>query len=84
MSKPKLCKGECVSAVRTVLDSAGIQYRTEKRKHQKFYIQWGNREHVYTVGTTTGSSNRALENTKAGIKRLLRNIGALDPKINRG
>jgi len=66
------------------LVAAGASYRVVVNKHIKFYVLHGGREHLYVCGGATGAGNRAVANTRAGIRRLLRQLGLIDCKPSRG
>lgn len=70
----------CLEAVERELVAAGASYRVVINKHAKVWVLHGGREHLYLCGLTTGHHNRAVENSRAGIRRLLRQLGLLAPK----
>lgn len=74
----------CPGIVEEELEAAGASYRLVINKHYKFYILHEGREHPYFCGGTTGSGNRAQANTRAGIRRLLKQLGLLVKSAERG
>lgn len=69
---------QCLEAVERELVAAGVSYRVVIGKHAKIWVFKDGKEHLYCCGLTTGHNNRAIENSKAGIRRLLRQLGLID------
>ena len=72
-------KRDCVSVVEEELVAAGASYRLVINKHYKFWVLSGGREHLYVCSGTAGAQCRAEKNTRAGIRRLLRQLGLIAP-----
>jgi hypothetical protein len=75
---------DCVDILKKELEAVGASYRIEVKKHAKVWINHNGKDHLYCCGITTGATNRSMENTRAGIRRLLRQLGLLASKQNRG
>lgn len=75
---------DCIAVIEKELIAAGAQYRIEVKKHAKVWVSHGGKDHLYCCGITTGATNRSMENTRAGIRRLLRQLGLIASKSNRG
>ncbi len=73
---------DCVFVVEQELKQAGAKYRLVKKEHAKFYVECGGREWPYFCGGTTGTHNRSIENSRAGIRRLLKQLGLIASKQN--
>lgn len=69
-----------IDAVEEELRAAGVTYRKVTRKHVKVWIQAEGKEHVYVCSQNGRGHHRAIENSRAGIRRLLRQLGLLDLK----
>lgn len=69
-----------IDAVEEELRAAGVTYRTVTRKHVKVWVSAGGREHLYVCSQNGEGRHRAIENSRAGIRRLLRQLGLLDSK----
>lgn len=74
----------CPGIVEEELEAAGASYRLVINKHYKFWVLHQGREYLYVYGGTTGTGNRAQANARAGIRRLLRQLGMLDKQADRG
>lgn len=60
------------------LQGAKATWRLVMNKHAKFYIIMPDgSEHLYCCGLTVNGGKRSVENTRAGIRRLLRQLGLL-------
>ena len=74
----------CPGIVEEELEAAGASYRVVVNKHYKFWVLHGGREHLFVCGGTTSGGRRAQENTRAGIRRLLRQLGIIAGRGGRG
>ena len=70
-------KWPCLEAVTDELDAAGLSYRVEHGKHAKVRVETPLGQRTIVVGMTTGTFNRSIQNARAGVKRLLRELDAL-------
>lgn len=71
-------KDSPLSLVREELEAAGVPYRVVKARHAKVWFEVGGREHCYVCTVNGKGRNRSRRNTRAGIRRLLRQLGAVD------
>lgn len=74
----------CPGIVEEELIAAGASYRVVINKHYKFWVLHNGREHLYVCGGKTGTGNRAQANARAGIRRLLKQLGLLEKRAERG
>lgn len=74
----------CPGIVEEELERAGASYRVVVNKHYKFWVLHGGREHLFVCGGTMSGGRRAQENTRAGIRRLLRQLGIIAGRGERG
>lgn len=82
---PRRSRWPCVAAVEAELDRLGLPYRVEVGRHVKFYVRDpSGAEHHYSVGKTTSTTNRGEENSRAGIRRLVKQLGLVAPEGARG
>lgn len=72
-------KDSPMEAVCRELEAAGIPYRVVCQRHAKIWFTVGGREHCYVTTVNGKKANRAWRNCRADIRRLLRQLGALDP-----
>ena len=77
-------KRGCVSVVEDELVAAGASYRLVINKHYKFWVLVDGREHLYVCSQNGQGRHRAIENSRAGIRRLLKQLGLLAVKGDRG
>lgn len=73
-----------LSVVLEELDDLRLPYRLIRNKHVKVWITVGEREHLFVCSQNGRGHHRAIENSRAQLRRLLRQLGALDGKANRG
>lgn len=66
------------------LTNAGIKFRVVRKRHAKVWFMWDGKPQCYVCTVNRKQANRARRNTRAGIRRLLRQLGALDEKGKRG
>ena len=66
------------------LDALGIAYTLDEGKHVKVRFCWAGHRMTYTCTRNPNPGKRAQENSRAGIRRLLKQCGALDPGGTRG
>lgn len=71
-------KDSPLEVVRQELDAAGVPHRVVKRRHAKVWFTVNGAEHCYVCTVNGKGANRARRNTRAGIRRLLRQLGVLD------
>lgn len=60
--------------------ATGASYRLVKNKHVKVWVLAGGKEHLYICSQNGQGRHRAIENSRAGIRRLLKQLGLLAPK----
>ena len=77
-------KRGCVSVVEEELVAAGASYRLVINKHYKFWVLVEGKEHLYVCSGTAGANGRSMKNTRAGIRRLLKQLGLIAVKCKRG
>ena len=77
-------KRGCVSVVEEELVAAGASYRLVINKHYKFWVLSEGREHLYVCSGTARANGRSMKNTRAGIRRLLKQLGLIAVKCERG
>lgn len=61
------------------LEEAGVPYRVVCRRHAKVWFTVDGRDHCYVTTVNGKKANRARRNCQADIRRLLRQLGVLDP-----
>ncbi len=71
-------KDSPLAVVRRELDAAGVPYRVVKKRHAKVRFTVDGTEHCYVCTVNGKQVNRSRRNSRAGIRRLLRQLGALD------
>ena len=69
-----------LDVVEEELIAAGANYRLVKNKHVKVWVLADGREHLYVCSQNGQGRHRAIENSRAGIRRLLKQLGPLAPK----
>lgn len=75
-----MAKDTCITAVASELKSAGVAYDLETGKnHPKFRFEHGGRRYTFVV-PGSASDHRSILNCRAGIRRLLRELGILASK----
>ena len=72
-------KRGCLGIVEEELNAAGASYRLVINKHYKFWVLHEGREHLYVCSGTAGAEGRSEKNTRAGIRRLLKQLGLIAP-----
>lgn len=77
-------KDSPLSIVVEELRAAGIEPRVDCKRHAKVWFTVDGRDHCYVTTVNGGGANRARRNTRAGIRRLLRQLGVLDGEDPRG
>lgn len=77
-------KDSALAVVQEELDAAGVPYRLERARHVKVWFTVAGKEHCYVCSANPVCHNRAQRNTRAGIRRMLRQLGALAPDPKRG
>lgn len=70
-------RSETITVVKRELQAVGLEAVVEGRKHAKIRFYWRRQRYTYVVPRTTSDGGRAVKNCRAGIRRLLRQIGAL-------
>ena len=74
----------CPDTVEEELVAAGASYRLVISKHYKFWVLVDGREHLYVCSGTAGNNGRSQKNTRAGIRRLLKQLGLIAAGPERG
>lgn len=77
-------KDNPLSVVREELRAAGVPFREEPGRHVKVWFTVAGKEHCYVCSANRVCHNRSMRNTRAGIRRMLRQLGALAPDPGRG
>lgn len=77
-------KRGCLGVVEEELEAAGASYRVVINKHYKFWVLHEGREYLYVCSGTAGAEGRSEKNTRAGIRRLLKQLGLIAVKCERG
>ena len=72
-------KGECLWAVEEELAAAGASYRVVLGKSYKVWVFHRGEEHLYVCSRKSTNKGRAQQNSRAGIRRLLKQLGIIDP-----
>ena len=72
-------KDSPLSVVLEELDAAGVPYRVVRKRHAKVWFTVDGVEHCYVCTVNGKGANRSRRNSRAGIRRLLRQLGALAP-----
>lgn len=60
------------------LEAAGVPYRVVVKRHAKVWFTVDGKEHCYVCTVNGKGANRARRNTRAGIRRMLRQLGVVD------
>jgi hypothetical protein len=75
-------RNECLDAAREALREAGVHDHTVARGGKHLQVQWfyAGRPRVYVL-PATASDVRAVANTRAGVRRILREDGLLQEVV---
>lgn len=74
----------CPDIVEEELEAAGASYRLVINKHYKYWVLVEGKEHLYVCSGTAGANGRSMKNARAGIRRLLKQLGLIAVKCERG
>lgn len=75
-----MAKDTCITAVTAELEAAGLPFQVERGKnHPKIRFQVNGRSYTYVV-PGSASDHRSMMNCRTGIRRMLRELGALPTK----
>lgn len=77
-------KDSPLAIVMAELRAADIKFRVVRKRHAKVWFMWDGKPQCYVCTVNGKNGNRAQRNTRAGIRRMLRQLGAVDASKKRG